>query len=77
MFSVDQLMGPAYSSVVFAINTLQYPGRVGPPQTNHFSLIKSDLRDFHIFLNSLSYLLHLRNIALNKVLGRRLQFNED
>ena len=36
--------GPAYSSLVFAINTLQYPGRVGRPQTNLFSLIKCDLK---------------------------------
>ena len=66
--------GPAYSSLVFAINTLQYPGRVGRPQTNLFSLIRSDLRDRNIFLNNLSDLLYLRNLALNKVLWRRLQF---
>ena len=69
--------GPAYSSLVFAINTLQYPGRVGRPQTNLFSLIKSDLKDREIFLNNLSDLLYLRNLALNKVLWRRLQFNKD
>ncbi len=69
--------GPAYTSLVFAINTLQYPGRVGRPQTNLFSLIKSDLKDRDIFLNNLSDLLYLRNLALNKVLWRRLQFNKD
>ena len=45
--------GPSYSSLVFAINTLQFPGRVGRPQTNLFSLIKSDLSDRNIFLNNL------------------------
>ena len=69
--------GPAYSSLVFAINTLQFPGRVGRPQTNLFSLIRSDLNDGKIFLNNLSDLLYLRNLALNKVLWRRLQFNQD
>ena len=69
--------GPAYSSLVFAINTLQFPGRVGRPQTNLFSLIRSDLNDRKIFLNNLSDLLYLRNLALNKVLWRRLQFNQD
>ena len=69
--------GPAYSSLVFAINTLQFPGRVGRPQTNLFSLIRSDLNDRKFFLNNLSDLLYLRNLALNKVLWRRLQFNQD
>ena len=40
--------GPAYSSLVFAINTLQYPGRVGRPQTNLFSLIKCYLKDRYL-----------------------------
>ncbi len=69
--------GPAYNSLVFAINTLQYPGRVGRPQTNLFSLIKSDLRDRNIFLNNLSDLLYLRNLSLNRVFWRRLQVNKD
>jgi len=69
--------GPAYSSLVFAINTLQYPGRVGRPQTNLFSLIRSDLSERNIFLNNMSDLIYLRNVALNKVLWRRLQFNKD
>ena len=41
--------GPAYSLLVFAINTLQYPGRVGRPQTNLFSLFKYDLSNCNIF----------------------------
>ena len=53
--------GPAYSSLVFAINTLQFPGRVGRPQTNLFSLIRSDLNDRKIFLNNLSDLLYFRD----------------
>ena len=69
--------GPAYSSLVFAINTLQYPGRVGRPQTNLFLLIKCYLKDRNIFLNNLSDLSYLRNLASNKVLWRRLQFNKD
>ena len=69
--------GPAYSSLVFAINTLQYPGRVGRPQTNLFSLIKCDLKDRNIFLNNLSDLSYLRNLASNKIIWRRLQFNKD
>ena len=69
--------GPAYSSLVFAVDTLQYPGRVGRPQTNLFSLIMCDLKDRNIFLNNLSDLTYLRNLASNKVLWRRLQFNKD
>ena len=69
--------GPAYSSLVFAINTLQYRGRVGRPQSNLFSLIQRDLKDRNIFLNSLSDLSCLRNLALDKVFWRRLQFNKD
>ena len=63
--------GPAYNSLVFAINTLQYPGRVVRPQTNLFSLIKCDLSDRITFLNNLSDLSYLRNLALNKFLWRR------
>ena len=35
--------GPAYTSLVFAVNRLDMPGRVGRPQSNLFSLIKRDL----------------------------------
>ena len=69
--------GPAYTSLVFAINTLQLPGRIGRPQTNLFSLIQRDLKDHDIFLNNLSDLTYLRNLALNKVIWRRLQYDKD
>ena len=65
---------PSYTSLVFAINTLQYPGRVGRPQSNLFSLIQRDLRDRHMFLNNMNDLIYLRNIAFNKVNWRKLQF---
>ena len=66
--------GPAYSSLVFAINTLQYPGRVGRPQSNLFSLIQRDLRDRDMFLNNMNDLLYLRNIAYNRVNWRTFQY---
>ena len=69
--------GPAHSSLVFAIDTLQLPGRVGRPQTNLFSSIRSDLSKRNIFLKNMSDLVYLRNVALNKVLWRRLRFNKD
>ena len=55
--------GPAYSSLVFAINTLQFPGWVGRPQINLFSSIKCDLSDRNILLNNLSDLSYRRNLA--------------
>ena len=60
--------GPADSSLVFAMNTLQWSGRVGRPQTNLFFV---DLK------RNISDLLYLRNLVLNKVLWRRLQFNRN
>jgi hypothetical protein len=69
--------GPAYSSLVFAINTMQHPGQVGRLQTSLFLLIRSDLSECKIFSNNMSDLIYLRNVALNKVLWRRIQFNKD
>ena len=69
--------GPAYSLLVFAFNTLQFPGWVRRPQTNFFSLIRNYLSDRKIFLKNLSDLLYLRNLSLNKVLWRRLQLNQN
>ena len=66
--------GPAYTSLVFAVNTMQYPGRVGRPQSNLFSLIKRDLQDRDMFLNNIHDLIYLRNIAFDKANWRRLQF---
>ena len=56
------LHGPTEGLVcsLFAMNTLQYPGRVGGLQNNLFSLIRSDLRECHIFLNNLRDILYLR-----------------
>ena len=51
--------------------------RVGRPQTNLFWSIRSFLKERHIFLNNLSDLSYIRNLALNNILRRRLQFNED
>ena len=68
--------GPAFSSLVFAMNTLQFPGRVGRQQTNLFLLIKCDLKDRNIFLNNLIYLSYLRNLASHKVLWKRLQLKK-
>ena len=58
--------GPAYKycSFVFAV-----------PRAS--SLIKCDLKDLKIFLNNLSDLTYSRNLASNKVLWRRLQFDKD
>ena len=58
--------GPAYSSLRFAVNTLQLQGRRGRPQSNLFSLILKDLSVYRISLNSLQDLDHLRNIAQDR-----------
>ena len=63
--------GPAVSSLVFAVNTFQYPGRVGRPQANLFSSIKRDLSNHDMFLNNINDLFYLRNIALDRVNWRK------
>ena len=68
--------GPAYSSLVFAVNTLDFPGRVGAPQSNLFTLIRRDLRDRDICLNNIDDLVFLRNIAHDTVGWRKLFFVE-
>ena len=65
--------GPAYSSLVFAVNTLQYQGRRGRPQSNLFSLILNDLSVRKIFLNNLHDLNYLRFIAHDRAQWRRMQ----
>ena len=57
--------GPAFSSLKFAINILQLPGRRGRPQTNLFSLIINDIkkREFKFNLNSLDDLFNFRDVA--------------
>jgi len=58
--------GPAFSSLIFAINTLDLPGRRGRPQTNLFTLLKRDLNDRNLYLNNIYDLFYIRTIALNK-----------
>ena len=65
--------GPAYTSLSFAVNSLQMPGRVGRPQTNLFSLIKRDLSDRNLFLNNVNDLNYLRNVAFDRAAWRRMQ----
>ena len=65
--------GPAYSSLVFAVNTLQYKGRRGRPQSNLFSLILQDLSVRKICLNNLHDLSYLRFIAQDRAQWRRMQ----
>ena len=66
--------GPAYSSLRFAVNTLQLQGRRGRPQSNLFSLILKDLSVHKISLNSLHDLDYLRNIAQDRAQWRRMQY---
>ena len=65
--------GPAYSSLVFAVECLKMPGRVGRPQTNLFSLIKHDLNGRNLSLNNINDLNYLREFALNRDNWRKLQ----
>ena len=65
--------GPAHTSLVFAINSLNMKGRVGRPQSNLFSLIKQDLNERNLFLNNINDLNYLRNIAYDRASWRRMQ----
>ena len=65
--------GPAYTSIVFAINTLNLPGRVGRPQSNLFTLIKRDLGERNLKLNDLDDLEVLRTIASKRATWKRMQ----
>ena len=65
--------GPAFSSLIFAINTLQLPGRRGRPQSNLFSLIVQDLRMRNMFLNNIHDLYYLRHIASDRNSWTKLQ----
>ena len=67
--------GPAYSSLKFAANTLDLPGRRGRPQSNLFSLIQRDLDKHNLYLRNLDDLFALRNIAKNKANWRREIFS--
>jgi len=69
--------GPAFTSLVFAINTLNLPGRRGRPQTNLFSLLKRDLNDKNLSLNNLYDLFYIRTKALNRPLWASLGRNVD
>ena len=64
--------GPAYT-LLFAVNSLQMPGRVGRPQTNLFTLIKRDLTDRNLFLTNLNDLNYLRNVAFDRAAWRGMQ----
>ena len=65
--------GPAYSSLVFAVNTLQLQGRRGRLQSNLFSLILQDLSVRKLSLNNLCDLNYLTLIAQNRVKWRSMQ----
>ena len=67
--------GPAFSSLIFATNTLHERGRVGRPQANLFSLIQRDLSNHELFLNNLFDLYYLRSIALDKKHWQKLKVN--
>ena len=63
--------GPAFSSLKFATNTLNLPGRRGRPQSNLFSLIQHDLDKHNLNIHNLEDLFDLRKIAQNKANWRR------
>ena len=65
--------GPAFSSLVFAINTLHLTGRRGRPQSNLFSLIVQDLGKRNLYLNNIYDLYYLRHIASDKNFWAKLQ----
>ena len=69
--NINPVDGAAYTSLVFAINSLNMKGRVGRPQSNLFSLIKHDLNERKLFLNNINDLNYLRNIA--RASWRRMQ----
>ena len=69
----EPLDGPALTSLVFAVNTLQMPGRRGRPQSNLFSLIKQDLSYRDFYLNNINDLMYLRNLAQDRIFWRKLQ----
>ena len=64
--------GPAFSSLIFAINTLQLPGRRGRRQSNLFSLIVEDLRLKNMFFNNIHDLYYVRHTAsdMKGILGQ-------
>ena len=65
--------GPAFSSLVFATNTLHLTGRRGRPQSNLFSLIVQDLGKRNMYLNNIYDLYYLRHIASDKSFWAQLQ----
>ena len=64
--------GPAYSSLTFAVNSLQMKGRVGRPQTNLFSLIQRDLLNHNMYINNIDDLNNLRLLAFDRAKWRRM-----
>ena len=69
--------GPSLTSLVYAVNTLQMPGRIGRPQSNLFSLIRQDLNERNLFLNNTNDLIYLRNLAFDRNKWRQLQFIDE
>ena len=59
--------GPAFSSLNFAVNTLDLPGRAGRPQSNLFSLIQRDLDRNNLCLRNTDDLFSLRDIAHDRL----------
>ena len=64
--------GPAFSSLMFAVNCLDLPGRVGRPQSNLFTLIQSDLKIRNIKLKNINDLYVLKDMALDRERWRQL-----
>ena len=64
--------GPAYTSLVFALNTLNLPGRVGRPQSKLFSLIKKDLKDRGLSFNNIQDLERVESLASDRSRWKRL-----
>ena len=62
--------GPAFSSMKFAVNTLDLPGRRGRPQSNLFSLIQRDLVKNNLNIHNSDDLFALRTIAQNRAKWR-------
>ena len=65
--------GPAYSSLMFAVNSLNMKGRIGRPQSNLFSLIQHDLVERNLVLNDIDGLNNLRNLAFDRYGWRSME----
>ena len=67
--------GPAYQSLVFAVNTLNLTGRRGRPQSNLFTLITNDLNKHDLRLKCIEDLENLRSLAHDRSRWRQMQVN--